>query len=184
MCYSVIFPSFLRFIDAESVLAVATNWSLSTSLDGIGYMHRVVRVSLAKSLGPSPVPPTPPPAISAVSAKAQLACETGSWHTGDFIWENSQCSGSTPAKEGSNPLLNSIAVSSAFLGNPDSFLHSHPSYSYKKVLPAAHTCVVKSLPYPFFPIPLLFFLVRACVISNMNSHYSLVTCDAITWVPN
>lgn len=25
MCYSVIFPSFLRFADAESVLSVATN---------------------------------------------------------------------------------------------------------------------------------------------------------------
>lgn len=83
-------------------------------------------------------------------------------------------------------MLNSVALSSAFLASPDSLLHSHPSYSYRKVLSAAHTCVVKSLPYLFFfsPIPLLFFLVKACVISNMNSHYSLVTCDAITWVPN
>ena len=81
-------------------------------------------------------------------------------------------------------MLNSVALSSAFLGSPDSFLHSHPSYSYRKVLPAAHTCVVKSLPFFSLPIPLLFFLVKACVISNMNSHYSLVTCDAITWVPN
>ena len=98
----MVLPSFLHFADAQGVLSVATNRSLTTSLDGSGYVLRVIQASPAKSLGLSS--PVLPPAVSAVSAKAQLACETGSWHTDDFIMENWQCSDSTLAKRRSSPL--------------------------------------------------------------------------------
>lgn len=64
---------------------MAINRNLTSSLDGTGCIHRVVRASPAESLGLSSI--VPPPVRSVDSVKAQLACETGSWHVGDLIRE-------------------------------------------------------------------------------------------------